>query len=162
MRSFFSVALIAAHAAAIKTPFQEKQASALKPVQVVDGEWNTAYSSILENHSKTVFDGIVADVYDKNGPALETCEDGKKCREDNWKKTINEVETEWTKVYTLLTEQIESAKIKTQTIVDDGWTAHVQCGLDHPCCQYPPQFIKNTRLQVQTVRTKIVKDMEYW
>ena len=163
MKTSFTLACISACAVAIKTPFETKQADAKMPsVAVVGGNYLDTYGKVLEQQGKRVFDEDWQEVLLANGPAMETCKDGLLCQENNWKRMIEETTKEWQNVYKILTTQIEIAQRKTTEIVEAGWTAHIQCGLDHPCCQYPPEFIHNKRITVQSHRQKITERLDFW
>jgi len=48
------------------------------------------------------------------------------------------IEAEWRKVVTTFKTNVEEAILNTETIVNEGWQAAVECEVNTECCMYDP------------------------
>jgi len=50
----------------------------------------------------------------------------------------------------------------TKRTVRQGWNKHVQCELDHPCCEIEEPVAINMRLAIHTLRNDYLKASKTW
>jgi hypothetical protein len=109
-----------------------------------------------------VYKAALAEMEEKHGALLETCDEGTACRERYIKELRERVTEIWKTTLTNFKASIESAVIDTRDIVDHRWKDLQECQVNHPCCSVTEIFWMNNVKKVKQVRAEYSRFVMKW
>ena len=103
----------------------------------------------LDDHRALVTRYYLGKAEASNDQLLATCDAGTKCRQEEELRVKTAIEAEWQKVIDKFRGDFVDTIEKTETIVNEGWKAHVQCEIDNPCCTYDETTWHNIQTKIE-------------
>ena len=128
----------------------------------IDNWFDNVAEPYVRAHEQNIYDAAMHDMEVNNPALMQTCAEGTKCREEAEAYTRDRIDSVWTTTLETFRNEVSTAVLQTENLVEEGWNMLVTCEAENPCCEVSETVWTNVQISIETTRQKISESTTTW